>query len=242
MNFSTAPTGRDGPFKMHRALTVLILMLCFNCAPNKAPKKEKVFLLHGMGRSTMSMLLMKSHLNQSGFEAESFPYSAAKNNLDQITDDFLKHIKENTEGKTYHLIGHSLGNIIIRNGFKKTYPPGLGRIVMLAPPNHPQDAAKAIAPNPIYKMITGDSGQKLGDEDFYRDLPVPSVEFGVIAGDKGPEFVFGEPNDFVVTVESTKLNGMKEHLVLPRAHALIMNSADVKSACVNFIKNGSFKD
>ena len=44
-------------------------------------------------------------------------------------------------------------------------------------------------------MFTGDSGQKLSEEEFYRNLPVPTVPFGVIAGDKGQRLTFNEPND-----------------------------------------------
>jgi len=235
----------DG-LSMRKTYIFMILVLsglfCFSCSSVKEQKKERVFLLHGMGRSTMSLLLLKSHLKHAGYLADSYPYNAAKKDLDQITKEFLEHVMENTGGEIYHLIGHSLGNIIIRNGFKKGYPPGLGRIVMLAPPNQPQDAAQAVSDNPIFKKITGDCGEKLGDVSFYCELPVPGVEFVVIAGDAGPEFLFGEPNDCVVTVESTRLEGMKEHLVLHRTHTFIMNSSDAKNCCVNFLKHGAFRE
>ena len=57
-------------------------------------------------------------------------------------------------------------------------------------------------------MFTGDSGQKLSQDEFCHHQPAgPEGSFGVIAGDKGQSLTFSEPNDAVVTVESTKLMG-----------------------------------
>ncbi len=75
------------------------------------------------------------------------------------------------------LIGHSLGNVIIRDAFQKEYPDLLGTVVMLAPPNQPALLAKRLKKNLIYRVFTGDSGQKLSEEEFYNGLPVPTVPF-----------------------------------------------------------------
>ena len=111
---------------------------------------------------------------------------------------------------------------------------------MLAPPNHPAHLAKLLKKNPIYRMFTGDSGQKLSEEEFYRNLPVPTVPFGVIAGDKGQRLTFNEPNDAVVTVESTKLYGMTDWIILDHGHTFIMDSKDTFEQCQHFLEQGSF--
>ena len=112
---------------------------------------------------------------------------------------------------------------------------------MLAPPNRPAHLAKRLKKNLIYRWITGDSGQKLSEEEFYDDLPVPKVEYGVIAGDKGQEVTFSEPNDGIVTVESTKLEGMNDFIVLHHAHTFIMNCKDTFDHSKSFIEKGSFQ-
>ncbi|MEO0814050.1 MAG: alpha/beta hydrolase, partial [Myxococcota bacterium] len=140
-----------------------------------------------------------------------------------------------------HLIGHSLGNIIIRNSFREDHPGKLGHVVMLAPPNHPAKLAKMLADNPLYRWRTGDSGQKLGSEEFYSKLPVPDVPFGVIAGNKGQQLTFDEPNDGVVTVANTKLDGMADWIALPKMHTFIMNGDDTLNHVVSFLKRGQFK-
>jgi triacylglycerol lipase len=112
---------------------------------------------------------------------------------------------------------------------------------MLAPPNQPAHLAKLLTKNLIYRWFTGDSGQKLSEEEFYRDLPAPTVPFGVIAGDKGQSLTFSEPNDAVVTVESTKLEGMADWLLLHHGHTFIMNCKDTFEYCQHFIERGRFK-
>ena len=92
----------------------------------------------------------------------------------------------------------------------------------------------------IYRLFTGDSGQKLSEEAFYAELPVPGVDFGVIAGNKGQKISFSEPNDGLVAVEETKLEGMKDFLVLDHAHTFIMNSRDTFEQSKRFLETGSF--
>ncbi|NLV40296.1 MAG: alpha/beta fold hydrolase [Candidatus Hydrogenedentes bacterium] len=236
----TAPTGKCVPF----AALVCVLAGVFAAAEAPAEKvaagSETVVLLHGMGRTRASMWLMEVRLRSAGYTVLNFPYSAKATTMDLLSDDLRAFLAEKVETPVYHLIGHSLGNIILRNGFKRGYPPGLGRIVMLAPPNRPADMARAFKDNPIYRWFTGDSGQQLASEEFYETLPVPPGEFAVIAGDRGQRLTFKEPNDGVVTVESTKLEGMKAWALVHHAHTFIMNSRQVALLCMQFLRHGNF--
>ncbi|HBL17822.1 MAG: hypothetical protein A2X36_07000 [Elusimicrobia bacterium GWA2_69_24] len=227
-------------------MLILALLLAPGCVPlprseaREAFRGETVILLHGMGRSRASMALLARRFRQAGYRTVNFPYRQGAKSLDVITDELLATVARETKGGRYHLVGHSLGSIIIRNGFKKGYPPGLGRIVMLAPPNHPARLAIKFKQNPLYRWITGDSGQKLAEAAFYAGLPTPSVEFGVIAGDKGTKLLSAEPNDGIVLVEDTKLAGMRDFVVLHHAHTFIMNGRDTFERCRRFLELGLF--
>lgn len=203
-------------------------------------EKEIIILLHGMGRTRASMLILRQRLKNAGYRVLNFPYNPARKSLDEISEEFIAFIKSRVAPARYHLIGHSLGNVIIRNAFKLGYPDGLGRIVMLAPPNHPSHLAKKLKTNPVYTWITGDSGQKVSAAAFYRQLPIPTVEFGVIAGDRGPRLNFSEPNDSVVRVQATKLAGMSDFIVVHHLHSFIMNSQDTADYCLLFLRTGHF--
>ncbi len=220
-----------------------------SCSTSKPPsadgspetEEETVILLHGMGRSRASMLVMSKRFKDAGYKTLNFPYNQVSRSLDEISGQLIEFIRKKVKTPRYHLVAHSLGGIIIRDAFRKEYPPGMGRIVMLAPPNRPAELAQRFKKNFVYRLITGDSGQKLSEEEFYAALPVPTVDFGVIAGDKGQELTFSEPNDGLVTVESTKLDGMKDFLVLNHAHTFIMNCKDTFEQCKSFIEMGSFQ-
>ena len=186
------------------------------------------------------MFVLGRRFKAAGYQTANFPYRQVNNSLEDISGELIAYIGKKVKTPRYHLIGHSLGNVIIRDAFRKEYPPGLERIVMLAPPNRPAELAKRFKKNLLYRWITGDSGQKLSGKEFYRNLPVPEVEFGVIAGDKGQKLTFSEPNDGLVTVEGTKLEGMKDFLVLHHAHTFIMNCKDTFLHCKSFIEKGNF--
>ena len=222
-----------------------LAMVSAACAPASAPQKdatrETVVLLHGMGRSRASLWMLEHRLKSAGYDTLNFPYVPQWNSVDEVTRGLHAYVAGKVRTKRYHLIGHSLGNIIIRNGFKEGYPPGLGRIVMLAPPNQPAALAKRFRDQPLYRLFTGDSGRKLASEAFYKQLPVPSVPFGIIAGDKGQHLTFNEANDGVVTVASTKLEGMQDWIVVHHTHTFMMNSRDTAEYCVNFLKTGRWQ-
>jgi len=225
-----------------------LLLFMSSCSTTKRPQadgsptleEDTVVLLHGMGRSRLSMAVLSHRFRQSGYRTFNFPYSQMRASLDDLSEKLVFFIKDKVDTPRYHLVAHSLGNVIIRNAFRKELPPGLGRIVMLAPPNQPAELAKRLRKNLIYRLFTGDSGQKLSEEAFYAELPVPAVDFGVIAGDKGQKISFSEPNDGLVAVEETKLEGMKDFLLLHHAHTFIMNSRETFEQSKRFLETGSF--
>ncbi len=205
-------------------------------------EKEAVVLLHGMGRSWVSMALLGSRMSRAGYEVHLFGYSPRRPTLVELSRSLQGFIEECVEAPAYHLIGHSLGNIIVRNGFHFRYRPVLSRIVMIAPPNGPAALASSLRENRLYRWWTGDSGQRLADEEFYRTLPVPTVEFGIIAGDRGHRIGFEDPNDGVVRVANTRLEGMSDWIALHHTHTLITLARDTSEHCLTFLRTGRFRN
>ncbi|HDP35429.1 MAG TPA: hypothetical protein ENN29_10005 [Candidatus Hydrogenedentes bacterium] len=230
------------------SIVVMLAILCHaeetqtseQLAQINARANETVILLHGIGRGRASLWVLDTRLKQSGYETLNFPYAAQGCALEEIAQQLCEFIKDNVATDTYHLIAHSLGNLIIRLGFEAGYPEGLGRIVMLAPPNRPTELARALRDNPIYKWFTSESGWQFTSDEFYERLPVPEAPFGIIAGNRGQSVLLNEPNDGVITVDSTKLAGMSDWIVVPHAHTFIMNSRMVAELCVSFIETGRF--
>lgn len=202
---------------------------------------ETVVVLHGMGRTRASMMVLAARFRRAGYETLNFPYETATTTLPELSDSLAKFLEKNVRTERYHLVGHSLGNIIVRNAMKRELRPGLGRVVMLAPPNRPARLAKMFRDNLLFRWVTGDAGRKLGEDEFYKTLPVPPVEFAVIAGDTGQKLTFDGPNDGIVDVEGTKLEGMKAHAVLHHTHTFLMNGSDTFELSKRFLESGSFE-
>lgn len=209
-------------------------------APTETEDSRTIVLLQGMGRGRASLWVLDTRLRQAGYEVVSFSYSAHRKSIDGHAQDLVAFIQEHVKETRYHLIAHSLGNLIVRAAFRGGLPAGLDRVVMLAPPNQAADLARALRDNKIYQWFTGESGQLLGSEAFYAQLPVPTAEFGIIAGDRGQSVIFKGANDGVISVENTRLTGMKDWIVVHQSHNFIMNSRVVAALCLSFIQNGLF--
>lgn len=200
------------------------------------------------------MLLLASRLKRAGFRPSTFGYTVSTGSLDVIRDRFVAHIEgvlakdrqaSGEDEVPYAIIGHSLGNIITRYAMERL-PPGLGRFVMLAPPNQTPKLARALKENPLYRMLTGDAGQRLADEAFYASLPIPCVPTLIFAGDVGSRGRFlpfgpGE-SDGVVAVEETRLPCEHLHRVVPAVHTFIMNDREVTRMICQFLARGRLED
>jgi len=197
----------------------------------------KVFLLHGMGRTRASLLILRARLAAGGLEPRLFGYSVARESFDEIVARFVAMATEALRAsEPYALVGHSLGNVIARAALPRL-PEGLERMVMLAPPNRPPRLASKLAANPLFSWLTGDAGQRLASPDFYASLPVPRVPVLVLAGTGGPRAAWlhgDEPTDGVVAVSETQLEGA-EVVTVSAIHTLIMNDRAVARATVDFL-------
>lgn len=208
---------------------------------------ETVVLLHGLGRSARNMLILKWRLQARGYHVCNVDYDTRVKALSQAID-----VVHETLGKCVlpksrvHFVTHSLGGIVLRGLLARHTIPLAGRAVMLAPPNSGSEIADRFRDIPIAGAVLGPLAGQLGtrDEDLPRKLPSPSIPFGVIAGDQwinpaGPLWL-PAPHDGTVSVESTRLAGMDDHLVLPYTHTFIMNPAIVANQIDHFLRDGRF--
>ena len=178
-----------------------------------------------MARSPLSLFPLARDLRRAGHSISFFAYSVALHSFEDNARRLLEHIRKNERGEGYGIVAHSLGGIMTRF-ISPELPPGLNRLVMLGPPNQAVVMAKRYGKNHLYRRATGSSGQRLGDAVFYQALPIPQVPTLIIAGRLGRRdrySPFGDkPNDGIVTVEETQLEGA-EHMVVPTFHTWIMN-------------------
>jgi pimeloyl-ACP methyl ester carboxylesterase len=185
-------------------------------------KGENVVLLHGLGRSSANMLILKWRLQARGYEVCNVGYETRVDSIEAASDGVFASLTDcfDTQQPT-HFVTHSLGGLVLRSLLDRHAVDRTGRAVMLAPPNRGSEIADWVRSFPISGGLMGRLAGQLGTrpEDIPRDLPVPSIAFGVIAGDRwinpvGP-WLLPSPHDGTVSVASTRLDGMLDHLVVP---------------------------
>ncbi len=219
-------------------------------------KKTVVLTIHGLGRTRNAMRgLADSLVDHGEWSSINVSYASTRQSVAQHAAA-LKRIVENLEGvETVHLVGHSLGNIVIRHylGDRDRDPqssvrdlPTVGRVVMLAPPNNGSAVARILKENKLFQWVMGTTGQELGAtwDQLQPRLAVPE-DFGIIAGSlrdgAGANPLIPGDDDLVVAVEETKLPGANDFLTVPAAHTFIMDSPEVRAAVLNYLREGYFR-
>ena len=99
---------------------------------------------------------------------------------------------------------------------------------------------------PGFHFINGDAGLQLGtgESSVPRQLGPADFELGIIAGNSSINLLLstmipGE-DDGKVSVVNTRLEGMRDHLVMDVSHALMMRDADVIEQVIYFLREGQF--
>jgi triacylglycerol lipase len=209
---------------------------------------ECVVVLHGLGRTSASMSNITSALRKHGYlvVTENYPSrSAPVAELSAVVGKAIQSCR--SLGATrVSFVTHSLGGILVRVYFQTHEPSGIGKVVMLAPPNHGSEIVDAYADKWWYRSATGPAGQQLGThpDELIAGLRSLPLEVGVIAGNKSADPWFSSvmpgPNDGKVSVRSARLEGMKDFIVVPYSHTFMAKRAKVVAQVLAFLAKGKF--
>ena len=197
-----------------------------------AEESEMVVLVHGLGRTQMSMMALEWSLEREGYQVFNWGYSSTCCPVEELAQELADELKnlEDPRPTKIHFVGHSLGNIIIRWVLSNDEPREPGRVVMLAPPNHGAETADRYVDwfgwllDPLDDLVTEEGSTA-------RQLPIlEEREVGVIAGQY----------DGKVSVDETRLEAHDDHAVVGAAHTFIMNRPDVHAKIIAFLEDAAF--
>lgn len=194
----------------------------------------QVVLVHGLGRTPLSMLRLARCLRRAGHATETIGYIAALEPFERIRSRVRTRLLARSAEGTYAAIGHSLGGLLLRAALAD-FPPSAESprwLVTLGTPTRPPRLARRLRDVWLYRRLAGECGQLLANAEFLAALYVPAIPYTAIAGTRGwPRNVgpFRDAlNDGVVALDETLAAASVEHLHVPAFHTFLMNSRVVQ--------------
>ena len=211
--------------------------------------QEEVILLHGLCRTSRSMVKMERALTDAGYKVRNVDYPSRTASVQKLADDAIgKTVGDcQRDGATkIHFVTHSLGGILVRSYLARHEIPSLGRVVMLAPPNQGSEVVDKLGWLFLFKWINGPAGNELGTGSNSTPNKLGPANFpaGIIAGDRSINWInsllIPGRDDGKVSVERTKLAGMSDHIVIHATHPFIMQNREVIRQTIQFLRTGGF--
>ncbi|MDD4269558.1 MAG: alpha/beta hydrolase [Pirellulales bacterium] len=212
-----------------------------------------VVILHGLGASRWTMRRLADYLqDQGGYTIVNVEYPSTRGSMADHARSLARVIDGLPEVEELDFVGHSMGNIVIRHYMADIQrqwgrpDPRWRRVVMIAPPNHGSLAATRLSDNSVFKTVLGKPGRQLGTEWTWleSDLATPPCPFGIIAGGRGggggfSPFLPGD-DDGRIAVNTTRLKGASDFVLVPMIHELIANDSRTFKYTLSFLANGFF--
>lgn len=206
--------------------------------------REAVVLVHGIWMVGLEMLWLKRNLRRCGFECHQFFYRSLVR-APQINAGRLNQYLKAIDADIIHLVGHSLGGIVVLHLFEQEPLQKPGRVVMMGTPLEGSEIAKRLHRLLITRPLLGRSVVRglLGDQPRWKE----TRELGMIAGTRGVglgNLLFGglePPSDGTVAVRETRSPEINVHLSVPYSHAGMLWSSRVADAVCQFLKTGDFE-
>lgn len=209
--------------------------------------REQVVVIHGLGRSRVAMWPLARRIEAAGYDVHLVGYDSLGATVDEALAEVSEQIDACCAASTVpvHFVGHSLGGLLIRAYLADHTVPGLGRVVMLGTPNQGTPVVDRNR-DAWWMQLAGPLANALGTgpDGFAKALPAPTYPVGVIAGEvsggPGAAVQLTEPNDGLVPVASTRLDGMRDFVVLNVGHSMMRHNEAVAQHTLAFLRDGRF--
>lgn len=203
-----------------------------------------VVYVHGLWMVGAEATLLRRRLRRERhLQMHSFRYRSVREPMGRIVEA-LQAMLQRLPGEQVHLLGHSLGGLIILECLRRYRIDRPGRVVLLGAPVLGSRTAERLGRFGLARALLGRA--------VCEQLLAPQArrwsgerELAVIAGTLPLGFGqlvrrFGEENDGTIALSETQIPGANAYLTLPVSHVGLMLSARVAREVGSFLQFGCF--
>jgi len=196
---------------------------------------DAVVLVHGLWMTGREMRVLGGRLAHAGFRPYYFRYRSWREGLCEATRALRDFVRE-TEGERVHLVGHSLGGIVIARMLEDGELERPGRAAMLGSPMAGSAVGKKFGRSAAGRWFMGALARQGVVE---RGARWPGGrELLVIAGDLpiGTGLFFGleKPHDGLIRVAETRVAGARTAVVRASHVGLLLSRKVAAMLCDHF--------
>jgi pimeloyl-ACP methyl ester carboxylesterase len=208
--------------------------------------KEYVILLHGLARSAHSMDKMAQRLTEQGYSVLNIDYPSRAYSIEQLAEKTISDALTQCHNMPVSFVTHSMGGILVRQFLSHHSIKNLNKVVMLGPPNKGTEIVDKLSNLPGFHLVNGDAGMQLGTGALSvpNQLGKANFDVGIIAGTQSINLLLStlipDADDGKVSVESTKIDGMNDHIEIPTSHVFMMRNDMVITQVISYLKQGKF--
>lgn len=201
-----------------------------------------VVLVHGLWFGAWSLALLARRLRRAGFATRHFRYRTTRDGLQRHARALREFIGAPGPAPL-HFVAHSLGGLVTLRMLADAADLPDGRIVLLGSPLQGSAVSRKAARIPGGCRLLG--AALTGLESGFRSLPA-GHETGMIAGSRALGLGLlvggtGGRGDGTVALRETRLEGLKDHVVLPVTHTGMLFSRKVAEHAIEFLRSGRFE-
>ena len=204
--------------------------------------RPTIVVVHGLWMTGAVLALQRAQLARRGYRALAFSYPSLRLPLDEIAARLARFVVALGASRV-HLVGHSLGGLVVLNMLALHPHVPAGRIVLLGSPVKGASAASHLAHSAIGRAVVG---RAMLDWQPERGVAVAAQwDVGMIAGTVrlglGRFLVpLPAPNDGMVRLDETRMPGLRDHLTMPLSHSGMIFSSRAANQICHFLEHGSF--
>ena len=201
-----------------------------------------VVLVPGLWMPSAAMRLLAARLARGGYATHVFAYRG-RNAVDVSVERLRAFSRHALDGRPAHFIGHSLGGVLILEMLSRHPEIPAASALLIGSPVRGCHAGRRLGRARIGRWMMGGSHPLWDEREALWRRPEP---LGVIAGTLpiGLGRALGRlpgPNDGVVRVAETAVEGMRERTLVPVGHSALLVDRRVAQLATRFMAHGRFE-